>query len=160
MSKWAAVKKEPLTLEKNKGDQSKYYLSYPKRTVLDMMWANRDINVVEWANIPKFSALDNLMAPLRLLELFFVMLYLIWFLATSGCTFEIADINFEITNDKICLFLRMLLLAGYHKLPDHKMYWEVTLDTFVSVRSDSMPFNTFECILQNSHLCDNEQLDK
>ena len=37
-----------------------------------MMWPNRDINVVEWANIPKFSALDNLMAPLRLLELFFV----------------------------------------------------------------------------------------
>ena len=66
-----------MTLEKDKKDQSKYYLSYPKLPVLDMMCANRDINVVEWANIPKFSALDNLVAPLRLLELFFVMLYLI-----------------------------------------------------------------------------------
>ena len=37
-----------------------------------MMWENRDINVGEWANIPKFSALDDLVAPLRLLELFFV----------------------------------------------------------------------------------------
>ena len=54
----------------------------------------------------------------------------------------------------------MLLLTGYHKLPDHKMYWEATLDTFVEARSDSMPCNTFECILQNRHLCDNKQLDK
>ena len=55
-----------MTLEKDKEDQSKYYLSYPKPPVLDMKWENRDINVVEWANIP------NLLTPLRLLELFFV----------------------------------------------------------------------------------------
>ena len=61
-----------MTLEKDKEDQSKYYLSYPKPPVLDMKWENRDINVVEWANIPEFSALDDLVTPLRLLELFFV----------------------------------------------------------------------------------------
>ena len=38
-----------------------------------MMWASCDINVAEWANIPNFSALDDLVAPLRLLELFFVL---------------------------------------------------------------------------------------
>ena len=37
-----------------------------------MKWENRDINVVEWANIPEFSALDDLVTPFRLLELFFV----------------------------------------------------------------------------------------
>ena len=36
-----------------------------------MKWENRDINVVEWANIPDFSTLDDLMTPLRLLEEFF-----------------------------------------------------------------------------------------
>ena len=36
-----------------------------------MKLANRDINVLEWANIPKFSKLDNIVIPLRLLELFF-----------------------------------------------------------------------------------------
>ena len=40
------MEKEPLTLEKDKEDQNKYYLSYPKPPVLDMKWANRDINVV------------------------------------------------------------------------------------------------------------------
>ena len=47
ISKRAAVEKELLTLEKDKEDQSKYYLSYPKPPVLDMKWANCDINVVK-----------------------------------------------------------------------------------------------------------------
>ena len=54
ISKRAAVEKEPLTLEKDKEEQSKYYLSCPKPLVLDMKWENHDINVVEQANIPKF----------------------------------------------------------------------------------------------------------
>ena len=66
------VEKEPLTFEKDKEDQSKYYLSYPKLPVLDIKSANRDINVVEWASIPNVSTLDALMTLLRLLELFFV----------------------------------------------------------------------------------------
>ena len=62
INKEAAVEKEPLTSEKEKEDQSKYYLSYPKPRLLDMRWANQDINnVVEWANIRNFSALDNLL---------------------------------------------------------------------------------------------------
>ena len=61
-----------MTLEKDREDQVKYYLRYPKPPVLDVMSANRDINIVEWANIPKFSALDDLATPLRLPELFFV----------------------------------------------------------------------------------------
>ena len=68
ISKRAAVEKEPLTFEKDEEDQSKYYLSYPKPPVLDMKLANR----LEWVNIQTFSALDDLVTPLRLLELFFV----------------------------------------------------------------------------------------
>ena len=65
-------KNEPLTLEKEKEDQSKYYLRYPKSSVLDMKSANRDINVVEWANVSNISSLDSLVTPIRLLELFIV----------------------------------------------------------------------------------------
>ena len=53
-----------MTLAKENEDQSKYYLSYPKPPVLDMKSENRDINVVEWANISNFSALDDLVTPL------------------------------------------------------------------------------------------------
>ena len=38
ISKWAAIEKESSTLEKNKEDHSKYYLSYPKTIVLDLNW--------------------------------------------------------------------------------------------------------------------------
>ena len=63
-----------MTLEKDKEDQSKYYLSYPKPPVLDMKSANRDINVAEWADL---SAPFDLVTAIRLLELFFVTYYLI-----------------------------------------------------------------------------------
>ena len=72
ISKQAAVEKEPSSLEKDKEDQSsKYYFSYRKPPGLDMKWENRDIKVVEWTNIPKFSKLDDIVTPLRLLKLFF-----------------------------------------------------------------------------------------
>ena len=73
---------------------------------------------------------------------------------------EKLGVDLEITNEKSRLFLSMLLLTGYHMLPGHKMYWEATTDTFVEASSNSMPRNTFECILQNLHFCDNEQHDK
>ena len=37
-----------MTLEKDKEDQSKYYLSYPKPSVLDMKWENHDTSSTEW----------------------------------------------------------------------------------------------------------------
>ena len=71
-----------------------------------------------------------------------------------------AEINFQIINKKVCLFLSMLLLSGCHKLSDRKIYWETTPDTLVKARSDSMLRNTFERSLRNLHLCDNNQLDQ
>ena len=59
INKRTAIEKEPLTLGKDKEDQSKYYLSYPKPSVLDMKWENHDIDVVEWANIPNVPYLLN-----------------------------------------------------------------------------------------------------
>ena len=37
-----------------------------------MKWENCDINVVEQANIPQFSKLDDIGTPLRFFESFFV----------------------------------------------------------------------------------------
>ena len=62
-----------MLLEKDKEDQSKYDLNYPKPPVLGMKLANRDVNVAKWANIPKFSVLDDLVTPLRFLVLFIVI---------------------------------------------------------------------------------------
>ena len=41
-----------------------------------MKWENRDFNVVEWTNIPKFSTLDDIVTPPSLLELFFDIFFI------------------------------------------------------------------------------------
>ena len=89
-----------------------------------MKWDNRNINVVEQANISKFSKLDNIVTHLKLIELFFngVLVNMnVGYTKLYGHR-EKADISFEITNEKTCLFLSMLLLYGCNKLPDHIMY--------------------------------------
>ena len=50
-----------------------------------MEWENYDINVIEQANIPKFSKLDDIVTPIRLFELFFDDA-LIGMLGTPSCT--------------------------------------------------------------------------
>ena len=44
------------------------YLSYPNLPALDMKWENGNINVVDQANIPKLSKLDNIGTSLRYFE--------------------------------------------------------------------------------------------
>ena len=51
-------------------------------------------------------------------------------------TVEKAGINFEVATEKIRLFFSILLLNGYHKLPDYKMYWEATPYNFVQASSE------------------------
>ena len=52
-------------------------ISYPKPPALDMKWVNCYINALEWAKIPKSSALDDLVTPLILLKFFCVSLQII-----------------------------------------------------------------------------------
>ena len=65
-----------------------------------MKWENRDINVVERVNIPKFSKLDDFVTLLRLLELFFdgVSVDMIVGYTKLYSHREKAEISFEITN--------------------------------------------------------------
>ena len=83
-----------------------------------------DINVVEQANIPKFSELDDIGTAHRLYELFFddvlvdmIVDYTKWY----GYR-EKADTSVEITNETFHLFFGMLLLIGCRNLPNCKIY--------------------------------------
>ena len=91
------------------------------------------------------------MTRLRLLKLLFddVLIDVIACYTKLYSHREKGDISFEITNEKICLFLSMLLFSGCHKLPDRKMFWVTISDNFVLARSDSIPRNTFGRILWN-----------
>ena len=102
-----------------------------------MKWEYRHIIAEKRETIPKFSKLDNIMSPFRLPELFFddVLVVMIVGYTKLYSHRQEAGISFEITNEKIRLFLSMLLLRGCYKLPYREIYWETIPDTFVQVRS-------------------------
>ena len=89
-----------------------------------MKWENRDFNVAERANIPKCSKIDHIVTPLRLVELFFdyILVDMIVGYTKLHSHREKEDISFEITNEKMRLFLSMLLLSRCDKLLYCRMY--------------------------------------
>ena len=74
---------------------------------------------------------------------------------------EKSDISFEITNEKLHLFLSMLLLSGCHKLPDRKKCWFNALrlsiffeiSIFVIIKNLKNKKNSCKKLLKNSS-CD------
>ena len=67
---------------------------------------------------------DDIVTPLRLLLLLFndVLVDMIFGYTKLYSHTEKAGPSFEITTEKIRLFLNMLLLSGCHKLPDRNLY--------------------------------------
>ena len=91
-----------------------------------MKWENRDTNVVEQANIPKFSKLDDI-GTLSDFEPFFddaLVDIVVGYTKLYGHRGKVYT-SFKNTNEIFRLFLSMLLLSECHKLPDRKMYWEM-----------------------------------
>ena len=77
-----------------------------------MTWENRDIYVVKLANTLKFSRLYDIVTFLRLLKLFFGNILVDMIVGHTKLYSHRgkAGINFEMTYEKIRLFLSMLLL--------------------------------------------------
>ena len=66
-----------------------------------MKWEDRDINVVQQANIPKFSKQDDIGTPFRLFELFFddaLVDMIVGYTKLYGHR-EKAGTSFEMTNE-------------------------------------------------------------
>ena len=77
--------------------------------------------------------INDIVTPIRFLELFSedILVDTIFGYTNLYSHTEKVDISSEITNEKIRLFLSMLLLSGCHKPPECKMYWDATPYTFV-----------------------------
>ena len=77
--------------------------------------------------------INDIVTPIRFLELFSEDIWVDMIFGYNklyGHT-EKVDISSETTNEKIRLFLSMLLLSECHKPPECKMYWDATPYTFV-----------------------------
>lgn len=58
------------------------------------------------------------------------------------------------------IFLGILIVSGYHTLPQVKLYWSSDEDKGVPIVKNAMSRNRFFEIKQNMHVANNNQLDK
>lgn len=68
--------------------------------------------------------------------------------------------NFELEQGDLEIFFGILILSGYHTLPQLQLYWSSDEDKGVQFVKDAMSRNRFLDIKRNIHLADNNQLDK
>lgn len=64
--------------------------------------------------------------------------------------------NFSASHDEIKTFLGILLLSGYHRLPEERHYWSTDLG--VQLVSAAMTRNRFQALKSVLHFADNHNL--
>jgi len=79
-------------------------------------------------------------------------------LLTQYASRDKKDQQFRVTSDEICQFLGIILLSGYHALPQESDYWSTQPDLVVSVVYQTMSSKWFQAIKRYLHLVDNQQL--
>ena len=67
--------------------------------------------------------------------------------------------DFVVDRNEICRVLGIVLLSGYHSLPNETDYWSNQPDLGVSIVSESLSKNRYMAIKRNLHLADNQNLE-
>lgn len=68
--------------------------------------------------------------------------------------------QFNLTDQNLKSFIGILLLTGYHSLPQMDMYWSSIADRNTDIVRNAMSRNEFRTIKRYLHLADNKNLDK
>ena len=119
-------------------------------------WAKGDLEQQDYQNIVELYKQDEIASCLALFKLISgeeIICQIVEFTNLYGkkekhySTFKLSDKNFW-------LFLVILLLSGYHKLPEQQMYWKTTPERFVSGVSNAISRNDLKKILQYLHKCE------
>ena len=70
------------------------------------------------------------------------------------------DPTFTVTVGDVRQFCGILLLSGYHTLPEESHYWSNQSDLGVTVVSEAMSSKRFQAIKHYFHIADNRQLEQ
>ena len=79
--------------------------------------------------------------------------------STNNYAFQKGNHHFHISKDEMQTFLGILLLSGYHTLPNERLYWSTDEDVGVAAVYEKMSRNRFQEIKRFFHLSDNSCLD-
>lgn len=105
---------------------------------------------------PILSTLD----PIDLYKLFFdAELLDLCVNETNKYALQKGDHHFAVSKTEMQVFLGILLLSGYHTLPNERLYWSTDEDVGVPVVFEKMSRNKFQEIKRYFHLSDNSCLN-
>lgn len=68
--------------------------------------------------------------------------------------------SFSVSTREMYIYLGILLLSGYTKVPNRRNYWETRADSYNCLVSNSISRNRFEMIHRFLHFNDNSKMDK
>lgn len=143
--------------------------STPSKTarIEDITWCRTPIDYEEDATSNEEKNVKNIIEALHgksVLDFFMQMFdeNVIQFIISNSIKYA-RDNNrtqFTLNQNELEIFLGILILSGYHTLPQVKLYWSSDEDKGVEFVKNAMSRNRFLDIKQNIHLADNNQLDK
>ena len=70
------------------------------------------------------------------------------------------DVSYRMTNDSLMQFVSILLLSGYHALPQQHLYWERSHDVQLPFVYENISKNRFLQDKKYLHFADNDNLEK
>lgn len=115
--------------------------------------------VTDCEDIPVSEEARKCITPTDFFMLFFNKDLLQHMLKQSNLYASQKNSPLNMTMDEMYVFLGGLLLSGYAKYPNKRLYWS-SLSDVPKMLGNSIRLNRFEQILRNFHLNDNLQIDK
>ncbi|XP_030759059.1 piggyBac transposable element-derived protein 2-like [Sitophilus oryzae] len=99
-------------------------------------------------------------APIDLFKLFFPEEF-VQFICDETMKYVIfkGNHNFSVSTREMYIYLGILILSGYNKLPARRMYRETKSDTYNHLVSNSISRDRFELIHRYLHVNDNTKID-
>lgn len=103
--------------------------------------------------------LVNIISPLTFFQLFFDDSLCENIVTQSNLYSAQKNLNLNLKLEELYVVFGALLLSGYAKYPNKRMYWSPDNDV-PKILADSMRLNRFEQIIRNLHVNDNSKIDK
>ena len=69
------------------------------------------------------------------------------------------DPSFHVDHDEMKVFIGILLLSGYHRLPGAPLYWNTNVDITCNIATNAMSNTRFQTVKKYIHCCNNSNLD-
>lgn len=151
-------------IELNKSNNKKQKTQEP----VDVIWGKTSIDYERFPKNTQEQDIQNISenlhgkSPYEFFKLFVdeeVMQTIVDF-SMKYALIEKNNAGFIMNLDDLEVFFGILILSGYHTLPQVHMYWSTDADKGVQIVKDSMSRNKFYSIKENLHLSDNNKLDK